>query len=89
MPRLVIKSGYISSGNASPYMKYIAKREGSEIIQGTAEATAPQKKLINQILKDFPDTTESQEYDEYVTSPTIHSASVFISMALDANAEKV
>ena len=85
MARLVQKSGYIKSGNTAGYMKYIAKREGVEILKGTAPTTAAQKNLIEQILKDFPDAKELFEYEDYLQSPTVESASEFISMALDTN----
>ena len=70
MARLVQKSGYIKSGNTAGYMKYIAKREGVEILKGTAPTTAAQKNLIEQILKDFPDAKELfdalKKHDIYV-----------------------
>ena len=85
MSRLIQKSGYIKNGNAGGYMKYIATREGVERLHGNGQATAGQKKLIQQLLDDFPDTSEMFEYEDYVASPTFETASEFITMALDAN----
>ena len=85
MSKLIQKSGYIKNGNAGGYMKYIATREGVERLHGNGQATAGQKKLIQQLLDDFPDARELFEYEDYVASPTFESASEFITMALDMN----
>lgn len=85
MSKLIQKSGYIKNGNAGGYMKYIATREGVERLHGNGQATAGQKKLIQQLLDDFPDACELFEYEDYVSSPTFDTASEFISMALDVN----
>lgn len=86
MPKLVQKCGYISARSAAKYMRYIAKREGVEKIHGRGPPTAAQKKLITQILQDYPDASELFEYKDYCTSPTLGNASEFITMALDTNA---
>lgn len=86
MPRLVQKSGYIRSGGAAGYLKYIATREGVEKLHGRGPATAKQKKLIAKILRDFPDAKELFEYEDYEADPTFGNASAFITMALDTNA---
>lgn len=85
MSKLIQKSGYIKNGNAGGYMKYIATREGVERLHGNGQATAGQKKLIQQLLSDFPDVCELFEYEDYVSSPTFETASEFITMALDVN----
>lgn len=85
MSKLIQKSGYIKNGNAGGYMKYIATREGVERLHGNGQATAGQKKLIQQLLDDFPDARELFEYEDYIASPTFETASEFITMALDAN----
>jgi len=66
-------------------MKYIATREGVERLHGNGPATVGQKKLIQQLLDDFPDTGELFEYEDYMSSPTFETASEFITMALDVN----
>ena len=53
MVKLVQKSGYIKSGKASGYMRYIATREGVEKVASTTSslpATDRQKSLIADIL---------------------------------------
>ena len=87
MVKLIQKSGYIKSGGrAGGYMKYIATRKGVEIIEGTGDPTAQQKQLIQNILRDFPDTKDLFEYVDYTQAPSIRSASAFIGAALDYNA---
>lgn len=86
MSRLIQKSGYIKSGSAKRYMKYIATREGVEIIQGDDPVTENQQKLIHDLLQDFPEERKSFEYQDYLASPTLRSASAFISSAIDSNA---
>ena len=58
MPRLVQKCGYIRSGGAGGYAKYIATREGVEKLHGRGPATTRQKELIRDVLRDYPDSRE-------------------------------
>lgn len=90
MAKLIQKSGYIKSGGtAAGYMKYIATRENVEKLHGNGPATENQKKLIAQMLSDFPDAKELFEYEDYTATPTFGNASAFITMALDANAHSM
>lgn len=85
MAKLVQKSGYIKSGKANGYMRYIATREGVEKLAGNGAVTKGQRELIQKLLTDFPDAVELFEYEDYCKTPTLGTASAFISMALDAN----
>lgn len=85
MPRLIQKCGYIRPGKAAGYMKYIATREGVEKFHGSGAATLPQKELIAKLLRDYPDTKDLFEYQDYHTDPTSANASSLISMALDSH----
>ena len=85
MAKLVQKSGYIKSGKASGYMRYIATREGVEKLAGNGSVTKGQRELIQKLLTDFPDAVELFEYEDYCKTPTLGTASAFITMALDAN----
>ena len=67
-------------------MKYIATREGVEILRCEEKASQKQTQLIQRLLKDFPDSKELFEYADYCAMPTIANASAFISAALDNNA---
>lgn len=90
MAKLIQKSGYIQSGGtAAGYMKYIATRENVEKLHGNGPATKNQRRLISELLRDFPDAKELFEYEDYTASPTFGNASAFITMALDANAHAI
>ena len=66
-------------------MKYIATREGVEKLSGNGPVTKGQRELIQKLLHDFPDAAELFEYEDYCKTPTLGTASAFITMALDAN----
>ena len=70
-------------------MKYIATREGVEIIENDAPATKKQQALITDVLHDFPDSEELFEYEDYTSKPTVGNASAFLSAALDRNAHTI
>ena len=89
MVKLVQKSGYIKSGKAGRYMKYIATREGVEKLAGNGSVTKGQRELIQKLLHDFPDAEELFEYEDYRKTPTLGTASAFITMALDANLHEI
>ena len=63
-------------------MKYIATREGVEVLTGKGPATEKQKEMVAKLLKDFPDVRDSFEYEDYKQAPTLHTASALISAAL-------
>ncbi len=95
MPKLIVTSRYLKSGgqkNLANYVKYIATRQGSVTVKqnsGTAPATDAQRKLIDSLLKDFPDSKEMLEYIDYQQSPTQKSASAFITEVLERNADRL
>ena len=70
-------------------MKYIATREGVEKLAGNGSVTKGQRELIQKLLTDFPDAVELFEYEDYCKTPTLGTASVFISMALDTNLHEI
>ena len=89
MVQLIQKSGFIKSGGAGGYMKYIGTRERVERLEGSGPATEAQRLFIENLLQNFPDTKDLDEYENYRTAPTSSTASVLISAALDANAHEV
>ena len=92
MARLIVKSPYIKCGgkqNASGYLQYIATRERVEIVPDDRPPTRKQKQLIQKLVKDFPDTKELLEYDDYKAAPTKANASSFITLALEQNWNRV
>ena len=70
-------------------MKYIATREGVEVLTGTGPATEKQKEMVSKLLKDFPDVRDSFEYEDYKQAPTLHTASALISAALDSHMQNL
>ena len=92
MARLIIKSPYIKCGggqNASGYLQYIATRERVEIVPDDRPPTRKQEQLIQKLVKDFSDTKELLEYDDYKATPTKANASAFITLALEQNWSRV
>lgn len=70
-------------------MKYIATREGIEVLTGKGPATEKQKEMVAKLLKDFPDVRDSFEYEDYKQAPTLHTASALISAALDSHMQNL
>ncbi len=70
-------------------MKYIATREGVEVLTGKGPATEKQKEMVSKLLKDFPDMRDSFEYEDYKQAPTLHNASALISAALDTHMQNL
>lgn len=89
MAKLIQKCGYIKAGGGGAYMKYIATREGVEIIKRETPATKKQQELISNLLHDFPDAGELFEYKDYLDKPTARTASAFIAAAIDRNAHSI
>ena len=95
MAKLVTKFKYLKPNrkvSAGGYAKYIATREGVEKIDDTkkfAPATTKQKNLIEKILKDFPDSKDMFEYDDYIEKQNQGSASDFISRVMEDYAYEI
>lgn len=92
MARLIVKSPYIKCGagqSAGGYLKYIATRERVEIIPDGRPPTRKQEQLIQRLVKDFPDTKELLEYEDYLSYPTKATASALITLALESNWDRV
>ena len=95
MAKLVTKFKYLNPSrdtNIGGYIRYIATREGVEKIDDTkrlSPATKKQQQFIEKILRDFPDTKEMLEYEDYEKDRTIGNASEFITRALEDNAHAV
>ena len=94
MPKLVTKFKYLKPGarqSRGGYAKYIATREGVEKLddsQKFAPATVKQRQLIQRLLKDFPDSREMFEYEDYLQNQTAGAASEFITRSIEDNASQ-
>ena len=95
MAKLVTKFKYLKpTDKLSPggYAKYIATREGVEKIDESFKlkpVTVNQKQLIAKMLRDFPDSKNSLEYDDYLQNKTVGAASEFISRTMEENAAQM
>lgn len=94
MAKLITKFKYLKPSarqSVGGYAKYIATREGVEKVDDTFKTDSPtekQKKLIERILRDFPDSNSMLEYEDYLKEPTRGNASEFITRALEDNAHE-
>ncbi len=70
MPRLILKSPYLKP-NAKQhlvnYTQYVATREGVERPEAAAGKT--QRKVIAELLKEYPDIRELYESEDYRLNP--------------------
>ena len=93
MARLILKSPYLKPGGSkSPggYLKYIATREGVEMAEDTSRhlpATAEQQKQVKALLKKYPRSKDSHEYEDYLASPTRGNADAFICGILELHGD--
>ena len=95
MAKLITKFKYLQPDarqSVGGYAKYIATREGVDKIDESlkfAHSSVKQQQFIQKILKDFPDSKDSLEYEDYLKNPTIGNASEFITRTMEDNAYEV
>ena len=95
MARIILKSRYLRAGSrqhSEHLIQYIAKREGVQKIDDTWKhrpATKEQQKLIEELVRDFPETKDSFEYQDYISKPSKGTASEFISRAIEDNVDLI
>ena len=95
MARFILKWRYIREGSKKHncnLVKYIATRDEVEKCDEswkTQPATVEQKRLIDNIRKDFPNSTDSFEYQDYMKEPNKYTASQFISQAIEENIDLI
>lgn len=86
MAQIIAKFGYLKGKSRGGYAKYIATREGVEKLDESLRerpVTQSQQEFIQKMLEDFPDSKDLLEYEDYQKSPTLGSASEFISQAIE------
>ena len=100
MSRMIVVSRYLKSGSQRArtkrgnYKKYIATRESVEKRDSNDPAairksTGDQKKLISELLKEFPYAKNSLEYEDYKEKPTVANASELISSIVEKYADVI
>lgn len=89
---LILKSPYIRCGGEKNtvgwYMQYIATREHVELLPDDTPATQRQQNLIKILLRDFLDSKDLQEYEDYRHVKSRYHASALIHAALECHWEK-
>lgn len=91
MPKIIFTSRYLRDAPPAQlenYIRYVSTREGVEMVEGSRQnlpATAQQKKLVRQIVRDIPSAKEMLEYTDFLLHPTMGNASEFISCAMEQN----
>ena len=88
MPKIIFKMSYMKGGCAPyNYVAYIATREGVDkdinIIMGNGAPTKKQVQFITQFISDYSNAIDSFEYEDYINNPTVTTASLFISAAIE------
>lgn len=86
MAKIIAKFGYLKGGSRGGYTKYIATREGVEKLNESLRdlpVTQGQQEFIQKLLADCPESKDLLEYEDYQLSPTLGSASDFISQAIE------
>ena len=97
MPRLIFKCPYVRGGSQraashlSNYVRYVATREGAQKFSPNLAQLPPtekQREMVTQILRDFPLSRGTFEYEDYAAHPTRGNASEFITRALEDNYDR-
>lgn len=73
-------------------IRYIATREGVEKLDDSWKSlpvSQPQKNMIEQLLKDFPDAVQMYEYQDFLASPTKGNAYEFITRCIEENLDQI
>src|SRR5699024_3043921 len=79
VPHLIFKCPYIRGGSKkvaahlSNYVRYMATREGAQRIaadKAQLPATKKQQQMVEQLLRDFPLSRGTFEYEDYAAAPT-------------------
>ena len=97
MARIILKCPYLKGGEKTAahlnnLVKYIATRDGVEKMESAHRlwnSTKKQQELIAQILREFPDTRELFEYQDYCENPNRGNASEFITIALEQHLDQI
>lgn len=91
MAKIIFTSRYLRDAPPAQlenYVRYVGTREGVEKIDESKlrlPATVNQRSLIRQLVRDIPASKDMLEYADFLSHPTIGTASEFISCALEQN----
>lgn len=93
MARIILKSPYLkpnASMHIENYIRYISTREGVEPTKNSTN-TLPvfeaQRKLINKLVNEYPDSKELFEHEDYTNNPTRENADELIMRIAEMHSE--
>lgn len=95
MAKLILKVNYYKPGRSKSmggYAKYIATRENVEKNEDKVlhmKSTESQHELIEKLLRDFPESIHSEEYQAYCSDGTRENASEYITRTLEDNIPQI
>ena len=95
MAKLILKVNYYKPGRSKSmggYAKYIATRENVEKNEDKVlhlKSTESQQELIEKLLRDFPESIHSEEYQAYCSDGTREKASEYITRTLEDNIPQI
>ena len=93
MARIIMKSPYmkpIAKTHIKTYVKYIATRDGVENADSTQKfykSIADQRKIIEKLISDYPDSKDLFEYEDYINNPTRGNADELIMRIAETQTE--
>lgn len=93
MARIILKSPYLKPNakvHIENYVRYIATREGAEPAKNSTNimpAFETQKKLIDKLVKAYPDSKDLFEHEDYLTNPTRENADELIMRIAEMHSE--
>ena len=95
MPKLILASRYLQSAppsHLSNYIRYISTRDGVEKVDTSRKqlpVTNNQKEVIQELIRDIPETKKMLEYADFLLHPTIGNATELISRAMEEHADLI
>lgn len=93
MAKIILKSPYLKPNakvHIENYIRYIATREGAEPAKNSTNTKPPfetQKKLIDKLVKTYPDSKDLFEYEDYLSHPTRENADELIMRIAEMHSE--
>lgn len=93
MTKIILKSPYLKPNakvHIENYIRYIATREGAEPAKNSTNTNPPfetQKKLVDKLLKIYPDSKDLFEYEDYISNPTRENADELIMRIAEMHSE--
>lgn len=93
MAKIILKSPYLkpnAKSHIANYVRYVATREGVEKPADSKmilPATRFQKQTVAQLIKQYPDTSEFYEYEDFQKNPSRENADEFIMRVAETHTE--